>query len=226
MDSKVLPGTECLSFGDNDVSDSYEAMDTTRWVAEQRDAELARSERKKYIRVWGESNYRHSSPGLRNMDRIIQALDLQPSQSFIDFGSGGGVTLNALRGLGFLRGIGVDIAPNANIVSHLPVIVSPIHELPLITGVDVGYCVDVMEHIPEEWVYRTLVKIATCVEECYFRIALFEDDYGATLGVGPLHMTVKSPEWWLDQLRKPFLRVELQEAGEPNILAVLCNRNA
>lgn len=189
------------------------------------DGDLVASERKKYERVWMEANYRHSSPGLRNMDRIIDALDLQPSMAFIDFGSGGGVTLNALRGLGFLRGIGVDIAANANMVPHLPVIISPIHEMPMVTGVDAGYCVDVMEHIPEEWVYRTLARIASNVKECYFRIALFEDSYGATLGVGPLHMTVKPPEWWLEQLKKPFLNVELQEAGEPNILAVLCTRN-
>ena len=226
MDSKVLPGTECLSFGDTNVSDEYEAMDTTRKVAEAQDRALIDGERRKYERVWMENNYRHSSPGVRNVNRIIDALDLQPSMSFIDFGSGGGVTLNTLRGLGFLRGIGVDIAPNANIISHLPVIISPIHEMPLVTGIDAGYCVDVMEHIPEEWVFRTLAKIATNAPEVYFRIALFEDSYGETLGVGKLHMTVKSPEWWLDQLRKPFLRVELQEAGEPNILAVLCNRNA
>jgi hypothetical protein len=221
MDSKALPGTQCLSFEQEQFMDSMQSF----LERNQRDQELAKSERDKYTRVWMEPNYRHSSPGLRNMDRIIEALDLQPSMAFIDFGSGGGVTLSALRGLGFLRGIGVDIAANANMVPHLPVIITPIHEMPMITGVDVGYCVDVMEHIPEEWVYRTLAKIASCAKECYFRIALFEDSYGQTLGVGPLHMTVRQPEWWLEQLRKPFLRVELQEAGEPNILAVLCSRD-
>lgn len=217
MDSKVLPGTECLSFGDENVSDIQKT---------NIDGDLVAAERKKYERVWQENNYRRSSPGVRNVNRIIDALDLQPSMAFIDFGSGGGVTLNTLRGLGFLRGIGVDIAVNANIISHLPVIVSPIHELPLVTGIDAGYCVDVMEHIPPQLVNATLERIATIVNGwCYFRIALFPDDYGATLGVGPLHLTLWQPEAWKVALEEHFARVEYCEAGEPNIVALIASRD-
>lgn len=185
---------------------------------------LSNSERKKYEKVWTRPEYRESSPGARNVMPAIAQLELQPSEFLVDFGSGSGKMLDALWTLGFKSCIGVDIAFNAaspEFAVSYPVIISAIHELPDINGVQAGTCIDVMEHLPEELVDATLERIANIAPRTYFRIALFDETYGEAFGVGKLHLTIKSATWWAKKLSEHFGEVEEVDSGEPLVAAFL-----
>lgn len=181
---------------------------------------LLKSERAKYNRVWLEAEYRRSSPALRNIDRISEALDLNVTDRIIDFGCGSGVTINELRLRGFRNIIGTDISNNAWATPTVPVIVGAFHELPYTKGLTAGYCVDVMEHLPPEWVEQSLMRMTMTCPRIYFRIALFADSFGEMLGLGPLHLTVRTAEWWEDKLADVGAVSPLW-SGEPNIFAAL-----
>lgn len=68
-------------------------------------------------------------------------------------------------------------------------------------GADYGYCCDVMEHIPTEWVMASLANIMSRVDQCFFLISLVPDVFGKQIGE-PLHLTVKPFTWWLDRLEE------------------------
>jgi hypothetical protein len=66
-----------------------------------------------------------------------------------------------------------------------------------LTG-DIGYCTDVLEHIPPVDVSGVIENIMASVDSCYFKIALFDDSMGKLIG-HPLHLSVYSSEWWLEK---------------------------
>jgi hypothetical protein len=60
-----------------------------------------------------------------------------------------------------------------------------------------GICTDVMEHIPTNFVFGTLEKIANSCEEILFKIAHFQ---GSDLGGPRLHLTLHPVDWWIHQM--------------------------
>ena len=66
---------------------------------------------------------------------------------------------------------------------------------------DVGYCCDVMEHLPPEKVDAVLKRIFKNCESCFFSIHFGEDSFRKVVG-HPLHLTVKPFSWWLDKLKE------------------------
>src|SRR5690606_13000880 len=98
----------------------------------------------------------------------------------------------------------VDFAPNAPEV-ELPFVEACLWCMDLPQR-DWGYCVDVMEHIPEERVDDALACIASACRDAYFAISCAPADMGELIGE-TLHVTVKPQAWWEEKLAAHFARV-------------------
>lgn len=180
--------------------------------------QLTAQERSKYERVWQENVYREQSPAWRVRHELFDALGIKDFFSvahigkyIIDIGCGTAKLAEHLWTIGY-NVTAVDIAHNAmgepdafeaGVRDGFTFVVSPIHDLRLPRH-DAGYCVDVMEHIPQPLVGRTLKAISQICDKVYFRIALFPDEYGQTLGLSTLHQTVMPWQWWISELGEYF----------------------
>ena len=88
-----------------------------------------------------------------------------------------------------------------------------------IQATDYGICCDVMEHIPTEFVDKTLESIADLTKKAvYFQIALFHDN--TFTHAGPLHLSVFPHEWWAEKLNGYFSKCEFETHKGAHTLAV------
>jgi len=162
---------------------------------------LADLEKAKYRKVWEHEQYRRSSPGEALVDNAIESLGIKPGDSVIDFGCGTGRAAKKFMDYG-VNVTGVDIADNCldgnvNINFVLACLWSPECDL----RADYGFCADVMEHIPESRVDRSLQTIHESTDAVFFQIATRHDVMGRLIGE-PLHMTVKDEDWWYTKLNE------------------------
>lgn len=185
---------------------------------------LAEQEKSKYERIWSFPDYRECSPGLRLVDRFLERTSLTPSHLVIDFGVGSGKAAAEIKKRVGCRVVGIDIAKNCldEGIEIDKLIVGNLWELKeILRALDefyfwrgypdptkvVGYCTDVMEHIPEEKVGLVLDTIRATRCEVVFNIALFHDGFGERLIGEPLHLTVKPKAWWVEKLGSVFRAV-------------------
>ena len=77
---------------------------------------------------------------------------------------------------------------------------------------DVGFCTDVMEHIPPDDVETVLRNIMASTPRAFFQISTVEDVFGKTIGQ-PLHLSVHPHAWWMDTFRGLGLRVPFDQEG-------------
>jgi hypothetical protein len=173
--------------------------------------DLATLEREKYLAVWERGEYRRISPGMLERERAFKVCEMRAGQSLIDFGSGPARATKWFEEQG-LNVIGVDIAPNAK-ETDVSVIEACLWDLPeYVPPADYGYSCDVLEHIPTEKVDDVLGGIAGRVKRAaYFRIATRPDRMGPKLLNKPLHLTVKSGEWWRRRVEEHFPLVDVIE---------------
>lgn len=152
-------------------------------------------EDEKYRRMWSLDAYRAHSPGEREAETFVKAAAIREDTHVIDFGCGSGkgaAQIHALTGCPVTM---VDFADNAvDAGNSLPFVVKDLTKPMGLCG-DVGYCTDVMEHIPPDDVREVIDNIMACVDRCWFKIALFHDNMGALIGQ-PLHLSVFPAEWW------------------------------
>jgi hypothetical protein len=163
------------------------------------DAETA-----KYRATWGAASYRTKSPGEVIAQAAIEVCDIRPGSKVVDFGCGTGRAMRYFVLNNFMAQ-GVDIANNCfDAEINLPLTIAPLWDMPP-AGVygDWGYCTDVMEHIPPQYVRRSLQNISRCVPRAFFQIAHFNDGEWVE-GTGALHLTVASPDWWRGVLKEFF----------------------
>lgn len=153
---------------------------------------LEEVERRKYERVWGIDGYAKTSPAFhRYFDVVLR--ETEKFNSVIEFGCGAGYALDWIKRERKVDVLGVDIASNCLRVD-VPFLKANIWE-PMPCSAEVGYCVDVLEHIPTEKVEQTIQCIMECVPRCLF-IACMLPDNGKHTGGEPLHLTVKNQAWW------------------------------
>lgn len=179
------------------------------------DDELVEQERNKYERIWNVSTYGDSSPGTKYFQRAWADLVPQVNDSLMDWGIGIGRAAQMFKNKG-LRVEGLDIAHNANKEFNGKVHLGCIWDPPFEKNQFYlfGYCTDVMEHIPQERVARTLRMIKKhTVDCCWFSIAMYPDKSGAKIGE-TLHMTVQPAKWWASQFAKVFPRFKLENDGK------------
>lgn len=165
------------------------------------------TEHQKYTKVWESEQYRNSpSPGEAAVARgVLQGFCAGAPASIGDFGCGAGAAWWGMKiwGHGF-QPLGVDIVDTG----LTPLIVAPLWDLPQM-HVDYGFCVDVMEHIPPEYVRRVINGIMESVKHtAYFQIAMFDDVFGPELLGQPLHLSVHDEAWWRQMFASCLCEVE------------------
>lgn len=166
--------------------------------------DAARQERNKYSEIWKFEEYKKFSPGLENVPRFMDVMKPENGASLLDVGCGAGVA-----GLEFKR-LGLDVwwlditdAGLDPVVNRDRFIEAPLWSAwPWDSGArgwSYGFCCDVMEHIPPEYVMLVIDRILEACETVWFHIALKPDQFGMMIGE-PLHLTVRPYEWWLVRL--------------------------
>ena len=154
------------------------------------------TEDEKYRKMWALPAYRDMSPGEGFASEFVRLAQITKETSVIDFGCGtgrGGKAIHELTGCSVVL---TDFADNClDEDTKLPFVVSDLAE-PMGLRADVGYCTDVMEHIPPDQVHDVIENIMECVDRCFFKIAMFPDNMGALIGQ-PLHLSVFPLQWWV-----------------------------
>lgn len=173
--------------------------------------DLSLKEQDKYRRMWAVNAYRERSPGQRTLPDFAE--NLTPGVRIGDFGVGCGRAAQELKNRGF-DVIGIDITRDClDPDVEIDFLEASLWDLPGWLQVDIGYCTDVMEHIPTEKVHDTLQSIkGACTTGCFFQIATFRDSFGRRIGE-TLHLTVQDTAWWEEQMKAVWQTVTVLNAG-------------
>ena len=170
------------------------------------------SEKSKYESVWDIDKYRIHSPGENSLKAMLSIVDPMKGSTIVDFGNGCGRASLAMAEMGFkvkmidltYKSMDEDVRlAMENGFNGMTFMEGSIWDIEIpkeeLSG-DYGYCCDVMEHIPPKYVMQTLTNIMMRVEEgCFFYICLVPDSFGKIIGK-PLHLTVRTFEWWKEHL--------------------------
>ena len=160
----------------------------------------AELEQTKYEGVWGFEIYNEFSPG----EKYAKAFDDLATDSgacVLDIGCGAGKGGLALRGLGYdvtffdIAKVNEDLEPfiQAPLWSNWPA------NRP--TNFHYGFCCDVLEHIPTEYVGLSIYQILQACDEVFFSVGLSQDTYGALIKDN-LHLTIRTYLWWREFLKE------------------------
>ncbi len=183
---------------------------------------LSLSERKKYEEIWKRFPcYRQSSLGEHATDCYIQMIknQLKKDQTLIDFGCGTGRSTKKFLSTG-LRVELIDCSSNC--LDEEIVLLTRLMpdrcrfwqaclwELPKeLPAAEWGFCCDVLEHIPPAKIEDVLSSMSRLIiKGSFLSIALTEDKLGAQIGQ-PLHLTLRSTDWWAGTLKNHFQTVNL-----------------
>ena len=173
----------------------------------------AMSEVEKYQAMWQTPLYREIAPGEAFAPHFIEIADPKLTDVIVDFGCGTGRGGQKIADLTRCEVQLVDFADNCRDKgNNLPFTVADLTKPIGVIG-NIGYCTDVMEHIPPEDVPDVIRNIMDCVDSCYFKIALFDDSMGKLIG-HPLHLSVFPSEWWQSKFSEYDIKYEHSDKGD------------
>jgi len=180
------------------------------------------TERQKYERVWCFDDYRQVAPGELCVAKFLEVVQPSSGAKVIDFGCGTGRAALKLDEAG-LAVMCLDFASNARDLEawRLPF---RVHDLtqPVPERGDYGYCTDVLEHIPPEYVQTVLRNIMDAVPRAFFQISTVDDVMGELVGL-PLHLSVHPASWWLDQFEVINCKVRWLEESASTLMVYVEN---
>ena len=169
-------------------------------------------ERAKYETMWNIPRYRMYSPGERLVDFFLSRVNVTDKHVVIDFGCGSGRAASKIQTITGATVVGLDIATNClDPDIKIELIECCIWET--VPKGDVGYCTDVMEHIPPEHIDAVLKNIHDNIDgETFFQICTQPAGFGKDQDL-VLHMTVRGASWWKRKLEEYF---KVREWSEGN----------
>jgi 2-polyprenyl-3-methyl-5-hydroxy-6-metoxy-1,4-benzoquinol methylase len=160
---------------------------------------ISAQERGKYQRIWALDSYHAKSPGADMLPMFERVMRPELGARILDIGAGDGAASRILKDKGYqveAFDLIEDDWPHADIPIHAGSIWSGLPR-----GFDIGYCCDVMEHLPTQFVGLAVARILESCRSAFFSIAFREDLFGRNIGE-PLHLTVQPLVWWRDTLRE------------------------
>lgn len=156
------------------------------------------SEREKYEDMY-RYGYGLTSPGQRVAQLFVEIVAPRAGDRIVDYGCGSGLGTLELHKLTKCEIAQVDFADNCRVeeARDFRFIRADLTEpIPILS--DYGFCADVMEHIEPEKVEAAIKNIMDSARRCFFQISTVDDVCGDVIG-HPLHLTVKSHDWWREK---------------------------
>lgn len=180
-------------------------------------------EKSKYEKMWEHDLYRQRSPGALLSPFFFYHFQqrIKPGDSIIDFGCGTAAASMTFFDMGLFVTL-VDIANNCLSVKSQKLlreknkrflfVEAPLWDLPPEVPVsDWIYCIDVLEHLPEDRVKASLEAMAKKTKKGgALQIFLEEESMGELIGE-TLHLTLRPLNWWLDLISAFWVIENVQE---------------
>jgi 2-polyprenyl-3-methyl-5-hydroxy-6-metoxy-1,4-benzoquinol methylase len=177
---------------------------------------VADVEREKYEAMWAVEDYANFSPGEKWLPVFLELVG-DKRGTLLDAGCGTGVAGAALAREGFdvtLADLtGDQIRGEAEDLRFRP---GPLWKPFVRRQFDVGYCCDVLEHVPPEFTLLTIQNLLRACDRLFLSIATEPDQFGAAIGQ-PLHLTVQPFAWWRDRLREIATLHDARDCGNTAI---------
>lgn len=171
-------------------------------------------------RAWQNKDYAEA-PGCHTPQRIKELLDLHRGDGLYDFGCGDGHMVDYLCKQG-VHAVGLDmikIHPDTDLCNLVNTddMLNPRRRF-----ADNGICLGVMDHIPEEEVPGTILRIAHLVRtQIYFTIPIRDLGYNDLIGK-KVQQTIKPIGWWRNRLSE-IGAVKVEQPGDWMTAHVKCH---
>lgn len=183
---------------------------------------VAAQERQKYEKMYVCSEYHGNDSVIARAKMLVDCFDLDKSAKILDVGCGPGSASYFLKKQGY-DVLAIDIASNCldeDKRGEFPLLISCVWELPEFVQGEVFLCSDVMEHIPPEFVSKTLQTLAqACKLGGLFLITMRPDGCGRLIGE-TLHLTVQPLDWWLSELGKHWPKTTILQENKQEQYAI------
>jgi 2-polyprenyl-3-methyl-5-hydroxy-6-metoxy-1,4-benzoquinol methylase len=148
------------------------------------------AEREKYQKMWAREEYRQVAPGEDVAQVFLQQARPKHGSEVIDFGSGTGRGALMIALFGGCKVHMLDFADNCldedvrnALKTQAHALQFTLHDLnkPVPFSAPYGYCTDVLEHIPPEYVDRVLLNVLRSAQHVFFQISCEDDVCGSSL---------------------------------------------
>lgn len=184
---------------------------------------IGNPERFKYEAAWDHPGYREWSPGEQMVPFFLQTATPERGTKIIDWGAGCGRAAHKLWKAG-LDVTMVDFVDNcldedvrADLCDSFQFVKHDLTQRIDLKG-DIGFCCDVLEHIPEEDIDQVLDNMFENCHATFFQIATVEDHFSKEIdGVDQLHVTVRPYEWWLKKFAEKEVIVHASNEFEAHV---------
>ena len=185
-------------------------------------------EKEKYEKCWNVDAYRGYSPGEQLVDLFLESAQANLGVKVIDWGCGtgrGGYGIHKKRpdlDITFVdiaeNCLDEDVATAVEYKDNLHFVVEDLTE-PSEQSSQLGYCTDVLEHLPEKDVDKALANILQNSRHVFFMIATEDDSFGKHPEIDDhLHLCVHDYHWWLNKFAEQHVVVHNSKKLEGRIL--------
>lgn len=173
----------------------------------QTDDDLQAHEKEKYLKVWAQvPEYRKYSSALHRLNDVFRSWQPAEGSTIADLGTGTGVAAQDLHRRGYKvqmydiahNCLNTDVAEYVKERDDFTFVEACLWEMAGLQA-DWAWCFDVMEHIPPLYIEKVLSLAATANKGAVLGICCRPDSFGKKIGE-PLHLTVRSPRWWIETL--------------------------
>jgi hypothetical protein len=162
------------------------------------DSAIFQKEDKKYSLLWANG---YSDANWKRLAKYGWKLarSIKEKPSIVDFGFGRGSTMDFFQDKGlYVEGVEISQYAVEQQKGHRKVYHASLDKLEMLgdNQFNVGFCNDVIEHIPEEYVTSSLDEMARVCSDYLLMSVCPTPSHHLSLDGENLHLTVKPESWW------------------------------